>query len=100
MKRLLLLSIVMVVFAVPSRAQSADASIGYSLFPPRRQVNRTASAVPCLQTHPFPVSSVGVYHASPSSVSLNTYFSFRSAHHHAQSTNILHLFSSSQVLGV
>jgi hypothetical protein len=78
MKRLLLLSIVMVVSAVPSRAQSADASIGYSYFRLGGSGGLNQNGISgSVSYKPIPflglVGDFGAYHASPSGVSLNTY---------------------------
>ena len=78
MKRLLLLSIVMVVFAVPSRAQSVDASIGYSYFRLGGGGGLNQNGISgSVAYKPIPflglVGDFGAYHASPSGVSLNTY---------------------------
>jgi hypothetical protein len=79
MKRLLLLSLGLFLFAVPSRAQSsADASIGYSYFRLGGSGGINQNGVSgSLAYNPIPylgiVGDFGGYHASPVGVSLNTY---------------------------
>jgi|SRR5579859_1083428 len=78
MKRLLLFSFAMVLFAVPSRAQSADASIGYSYFHlgGGADLNQNGfSGSVAYKPIPFLgiVGDFGGYHASPGGVSVNTY---------------------------
>ena len=78
MKRLLLLSFAMVIFAVPSRAQSADASIGYSYFRLGGGADLNQNGISgSVAYKPIPflglVGDFGAYHASPAGVSVNTY---------------------------
>jgi len=78
MKRLLLFSFAMVIFAVPSRAQSADASIGYSYFHLGGGADLNQNGISgSVAYKPIPylgiVGDFGGYHASPGGISLNTY---------------------------
>lgn len=79
MKRLLLLSLGVLVFAIPSRAQSsADASIGYSYFRLGGSGGVNQNGISgSVDYKPIPylgiVGDFGGYHASPGGVSLNTY---------------------------
>jgi hypothetical protein len=78
MKRLLLFSFAMVLFAVPSRAQSADASIGYSYFHLGGGADLNQNGISgSVAYKPIPflgiVGDFGAYHASPAGISLNTY---------------------------
>src|ERR1700719_2531800 len=79
MKRLLILSLGLLLFAVPSRAQSsADASIGYSYFRLGNSNGINQNGVSgSIAYKPIPflglVGDFGGYHASPGGVSLNTY---------------------------
>src|SRR5579859_7442089 len=78
MKRLLLFSLAMVLFAVPSRAQSADASIGYSYFRLGGSGGLNQNGISgSVAYKPIPflgiVGDFGGYHASPGGVSVNTY---------------------------
>jgi opacity protein-like surface antigen len=79
MKRLLILSLGLLAFALPSRAQSSyDASIGYSYFRlgDSGGVNQNGISG-SIAYKPIPflgiVGDFGGYHASPDGVSLNTY---------------------------
>ena len=79
MKRLLFLSLGVLVFAIPSRAQSsADASIGYSYFRLGGSGGINQNGISgSVAYKPIPylgiVGDFGAYHASPGGVSLNTY---------------------------
>jgi opacity protein-like surface antigen len=78
MKRLLLLGFGLFIFAVPSRAQSVDASIGYSYFRLGGGANLNQNGISgSVAYKPIPylgiVGDFGGYHASPGGVSLNTY---------------------------
>ena len=78
MKRLLLLIVGLSIFAVPSRAQSADASIGYSYFRLGGSGGLNQNGISgSVAYKPIPflgiVGDIGAYHASPAGVSLNTY---------------------------
>lgn len=78
MKRLLLLGLTLSVFAVSSRAQSLDASIGYSYFRLGGSggINQNgASGSVAYNPNKWLglVGDFGGYHASPAGVSLNTY---------------------------
>ena len=78
MKRLLLLGLGLFIFAVPSRAQSVDASIGYSYFRLGNSGGINQNGISgSVAYKPIPflgiVGDFGAYHASPGGVSLNTY---------------------------
>jgi opacity protein-like surface antigen len=79
MKRLLMFSLGLFLFAIPSRAQSsADASIGYSYFRLGNSGGINQNGVSgSIAYNPIPylglVGDFGGYHASPGGVSLNTY---------------------------
>jgi opacity protein-like surface antigen len=78
MKRLLLLIVGLSIFAVPSRAQSADASIGYSYFRLGGSGGLNQNGISgSVAYKPIPflglVGDFGAYHASPAGVSVNTY---------------------------
>jgi hypothetical protein len=78
MKRLLLLVVGLSIFAVPSRAQSADASIGYSYFRLGGSGGLNQNGISgSVAYKPIPflglVGDFGAYHASPAGVSVNTY---------------------------
>jgi hypothetical protein len=79
MKRLLLLSLGLFLFAVPSRAQSSfDGSIGYSYFRLGNDGGLNQNGISgSIAYKPIPflgiVGDFGGYHASPGGVSLNTY---------------------------
>ena len=79
MKRLLILSLALLLFAIPSRAQSSyDASIGYSYFRLGNSNGINQNGVSgSIAYKPIPflgiVGDFGGYHASPGGVSLNTY---------------------------
>jgi opacity protein-like surface antigen len=79
MKRLLFLSLGVLVFAIPSRAQSSgDASIGYSYFRLGGSGGINQNGISgSVAYKPIPylgiVGDFGGYHASPGGVSLNTY---------------------------
>jgi opacity protein-like surface antigen len=78
MKRLLLVSLGLFFLAIPSRAQSYDASVGYSYFRLGGSggINQNGLSG-SLAYNPIPILGVvgdfGGYHASPGGVSLNTY---------------------------
>jgi Outer membrane protein beta-barrel domain len=78
MKRLILLGFLLSFFAVSSRAQSVDASIGYSYFRLGGSGGLNANGVSGSVAY-FPKKWLGLagdfggYHASPSGVSVNTY---------------------------
>ncbi|HEY6267012.1 MAG TPA: outer membrane beta-barrel protein [Candidatus Acidoferrum sp.] len=78
MKKLIFLFLALAVFAVPSRAQSVDASLGYSYFRlggsgGLNQNGVSGSVAYNLHTWLGIVGDIGGYHASPGGVSLNTY---------------------------
>lgn len=78
MKRLLLFSLGLLILAVPARAQSVDASVGYSYFRLGNSGGINQNGVSgSLAYNPIPylgiVGDFGAYHASPGGVSLNTY---------------------------
>jgi len=79
MKRLLFLSLGVLVLAIPSRAQSsADASVGYSYFRLGGSGGINQNGISgSVDYKPIPylgiVGDFGGYHASPGGVSLNTY---------------------------
>ena len=78
MKKLIILFLVLSVFAVPSRAQSVDVSVGYSYFRlgGSNGLNQNgASGSVAYNLHDWLgiVGDFGGYHASPSGVSVNTY---------------------------
>jgi hypothetical protein len=79
MKRLLLVSFALFLFAVPSRAQSsADASFGYSYFRLGNSDGINQNGISgSIAYKPIPflgiVGDFGGYYASPGGVSLNTY---------------------------
>lgn len=82
MKRLLVLisglSLGLLLFATPSRAQSADVSVGYSYFHLGGGADINQNGVSgSIAYKPIPyfgiVGDFGGYHASPGGVSLNTY---------------------------
>ena len=79
MKRLLLFSLGLVLFALPSRAQSsADASFGYSYFRLGGSGGLNQNGVSgSIAYNPIPfmgvVGDFGAYHASPGGASVNTY---------------------------
>jgi opacity protein-like surface antigen len=78
MKKLLLLALGLFVFAVPSRAQSADVSVGYSYFRLGNSGGINQNGVSgSVAYNPNNwlgiVGDFGGYHASPGGVSLNTY---------------------------
>lgn len=78
MRRLLLLSLGLFLFALPSRAQSVDASVGYSYFrlggSGGINQNGISGAVAYNPNRWLGVvGDFGGYHASPGGVSLNTY---------------------------
>lgn len=79
MKRLLLFSLALSIFAIPSRAQSSvDASAGYSYFRLGGSDGLSQNGISgSVAYNPIPylgiVGDVGGYHASPSGSSLNTY---------------------------
>jgi opacity protein-like surface antigen len=79
MKRLLFLSVGVLVLAIPSRAQSSvDASVGYSYFHLGASGGTNQNGISgSVDYKPIPyvgiVGDFGGYHASPGGVSLNTY---------------------------
>ncbi|MGB9464359.1 MAG: outer membrane beta-barrel protein [Candidatus Acidiferrum sp.] len=78
MKRLLLLSLALFIFAIPSRAQSVDASVGYSYFRlgggADINQNGLSGSLAYNPNHYLGlVGDFGGYHASPGGTSLNTY---------------------------
>jgi len=78
MKRLLLLGFGLFLFALPSRAQSVDASVGYSYFRLGGSGGVNQNGISgSLAYNPKSwlglVGDFGGYHASPGGVSLNTY---------------------------
>jgi len=79
MKRLLMLSLGLFLFAVPSRAQSSvDASVGYSYFRLGGGADLSQNGISgSVAYKPIPylglVGDFGGYHASPGGVSANTY---------------------------
>ncbi len=79
MKRLLILSLGLFLFSLPSRAQSsADASVGYSYFHLGGGADLSQNGVSgSIAYKPIPfmgiVGDFGVYHASPGGISVNTY---------------------------
>src|SRR2546423_9934559 len=78
MRRLLLLSFGLFLFALPSRAQSVDASVGYSYFRLGASGGINQNGVSgSVAYNPNRwlgiVGDFGGYHASPGGVSLNTY---------------------------
>ncbi len=82
MKKLIILFLALSVFAIPSRAQSVDASLSYSYFRlggsgGLNQNGVSGSLAYNLKSWRWlgAVGDFGVYHASPLGVSLNTYSS-------------------------
>lgn len=78
MKKLIFLLVAMSVFAIPSRAQSVDASLSYSYFrlggSGGLNQNGVSGSVAYNFNHWLGVAGdIGGYHASPGGVSLNTY---------------------------
>jgi opacity protein-like surface antigen len=78
MKRLLFLGLGLLTFAVPSRTQSVDVSVGYSYFRLGgsggiNQNGISGSVAYNLNRWLGLVGDLGAYHASPGGVSLNTY---------------------------
>jgi len=78
MKRLLFLSLGVLVLAIPSRAQSVDASVGYSYFHLGGSGGLNQNGISgSVDYKPIPylgiVGDFGGYHASPGGTSLNTY---------------------------
>jgi hypothetical protein len=78
MKRLIFLGLGLFLFAIPSHAQKADASIGYSYFrlggSNGLNQNGVSGSVAYYPGNWFGlVGDFGAYHASPGGVSLNTY---------------------------
>jgi len=78
MKKFILLGLGLFLFAVSSRAQSADASIGYSYFRLGGSGGLNQNGVSgSVAYNPNRwlgiVADIGGYHASPSGVSVNTY---------------------------
>ena len=76
MKKLALLALGLVLFAIPSHAQSADASIGYSYFRLGNSngINQNGvSGSVAVYHHWFGIAGdFGFYHASPGGISTNT----------------------------
>lgn len=76
MKKLAVLALGLALFAIPSHAQSADASIGYSYFRLSNSngINQNGlSGSVAVYKHWFGIAGdFGFYHASPSGVSVNT----------------------------
>ena len=77
MKKLLLLALGLSLFAIPSHAQSADASISYSYFRLGNSnglnQNGVSGSIGVYPAHFLGlVGDFGVYHASPGGVSTNT----------------------------
>lgn len=77
MKKLALLTLGLVLFAIPSHAQSADASVGYSYFRLGNSNGLNENGVNgsvAIYHHWFGIAGdFGVYHASPAGVGTNTY---------------------------
>jgi hypothetical protein len=78
MKKLVLLALGLFLFAIPSHAQSADASIGYSYFRLGNSNGINQNGVSgSIAYNPNRwlglVGDFGAYHASPGGISLNTY---------------------------
>ena len=78
MKKLLILLLAVSAFAIPSRAQSVDASVSYSYFRLGGSGGLNQNGISgSLAYNPNRwlgiVGDVGGYHASPSGVSVNTY---------------------------
>jgi len=78
MKRLLLFSLGLLICALPSRAQSIDASVGYSYFRLGGSGGLNQNGISgSIAYKPIPflgiVGDFGAYHASPGGVSFNTY---------------------------
>ena len=77
MKKVIFLALGLVLFAIPSHAQSADASIGYSYFRLGNSNGLNQNGVSgsvAVYKHWFGVAAdFGAYHASPAGVSTNTY---------------------------
>lgn len=77
MKKLAFLALGLVLFAIPSHAQSADASIGYSYFRLGNSNGFNQNGVSgsvAVYHHWFGLAGdFGVYHASPAGASTNTY---------------------------
>jgi len=76
MKKLALLALGLGLFAIPSHAQSADASIGYSYFRLGNSNGLNENGVSgsvAIYKHWFGIAGdFGIYHASPGGVSTNT----------------------------
>jgi Outer membrane protein beta-barrel domain len=79
-KKLIILFLVLSVFAIPSRAQSVDVSVGYSYFRLGGSNGLNANGVSGSVAYNLKsfdwlgiVGDFGGYHASPSGVSVNTY---------------------------
>jgi hypothetical protein len=78
MKKLIFLFLALTIFAIPSRAQSVDASLGYSYFRlggsgGLNQNGVSGSVAYNLHSWLGIVGDFGGYHASPGGSSLNTY---------------------------
>ena len=78
MRKLILLGLALFVFAIPSRAQSVDASVSYSYFrlggSPGLNQNGVSGSIAYNANHWLGiVGDLGGYHASPGGASLSTY---------------------------
>jgi outer membrane immunogenic protein len=80
MKKLMFLFLALSVFAIPSRAQSVDVSVGYSYFHLGSPLSLNQNGVSGSVAYNLKswdwlgiVGDFGGYHASPSGVSVNTY---------------------------
>jgi hypothetical protein len=78
MKKLILLFLALSVFAIPSRAQSVDASVSYSYFRLGGSGGINQNGISGSVAYNFnnwigAVGDFGGYHASPAGISLNTY---------------------------
>jgi hypothetical protein len=78
MKKLILVSLGLFLFAIPSRAQKADVSAGYSYFhlgsPLSLSQNGVSGSIAYYPHDWFGVvGDFGAYHASPGGISFNTY---------------------------
>ncbi len=78
MKKLIFLFLALALFAIPSRAQSVDVSVGYSYFRLGGSGGLNQNGVSGSVTYNLHdwlgiVGDFGGYHASPGGVSLNTY---------------------------
>jgi opacity protein-like surface antigen len=77
MKKIALLALGLVLLAIPSHAQSADAAVGYSYFRLSNSNGLNENGVNgsvAIYHHWFGIAGdFGVYHAAPGGVSTNTY---------------------------